>query len=123
MLARLAPIAILLAACSDDPGWSRDELPAKARVGLMATASSPAPCLPWNITSVRISGLDTDAPEAVTATSSGSCAWAGDALTCEFVNGRDGTMRIDFAAATVHGDIPGATSCSTDYAITDVVAL
>lgn len=115
--------ALLVGACSDDAGWSRDELPPNARVGLMATASSPAPCLPWNITSVRISGLDTDAPEAITATSSGSCAWGGDILTCEFVNGSDGTMRIDFAAMTARLDVPGATSCSTDYAITDVVAL
>lgn len=116
--------ALTLAACGDDPGWSRDELPANARVAIEATGYGPAaPCQPWELTTVRISGLDTDAPEAVTVTSNGACAWAGDVLTCEFINGQDGTMRIDFAASVARLDRPSAGMCFTEYAITDVVAL
>lgn len=123
MLARLAPIAFLLAACSDDAGWSRDELPANARVELEVTGSSPAPCEPWGLTTVRISGLDTASPTAVTVTSNGACVWDGDAISCTFTAGRAGTMRIDFAAMLARLEVPGGVTCSTDYAITDIVAL
>lgn len=123
MLARLAPIAFLLAACSDDAGWSRDELPANARVELQVMGSSPAPCMPWGITTVRVSGLDTASPTAVTVTSNGPCAWDGDAISCTFTAGQAGTMRIDFAAMLARLEVPGGVTCSTEYAITAIAAI
>ena len=123
MKAVLAALALAAAACSDDSGWSRDDLPAKARVGLEVTGSSPAPCQPWGITSVSVSGLDTESPTAVTATSNGACAWDGDAIICTFTAGQSGTMRIDFAAMLARLDVPGGVTCSTDYAITAVTAV
>lgn len=120
----LIAFALCLAACGDDPGWSRDELPANARVVIEVTGSGPAaPCQPWALATVRASGLDADAPTVVTATSSGACAWDGDAISCQFTAGQPGTMRIDFAASTARLDVPGAGMCFTEYAIADVVAL
>jgi hypothetical protein len=116
--------ALCLAACGDDPGWSRDELPANARVVIEVTGFGPAaPCQPWALTTVRVSALDTDAPTAVTATSNGTCAWDGDAINCPFTGGQEGTMRIDFEASTARLDIPGAGMCFTEYAITEIGAL
>jgi hypothetical protein len=128
MLARLAPIVILLAAaCLDDPGWSRDELPQKARVALMVTASSPAPCMPWDGPSgeavVTLSALDTAAPSIVVVAGGDACAWSGDALDCDLTRGPVGTMRIDFGGEAARMDIPGSPACFTEYAITAIAAI
>jgi hypothetical protein len=124
MLARLAPFAILLAACSDDAGWSRDELPPMARIALTVTASSPAPCMPWGYGGgVRVAGLDTETPTVVVVAGDDVCAWDGDALACTLTRGPAGSLRIDFDKATARMDIPGAPACFTEYAIASVVAI
>ena len=128
MLARLAPIAILLAAaCSDDAGWSRDELPANARVALAVTASSPAPCMPWDgppgEAVVTLSALDTDAPSIVVVAGGDACAWSGDVLSCDLTRGPVGAMRIDFGSETARMDTPGSPACFTEYAITAIAAI
>ena len=126
MLARLAPFAILLAACSDDPGWSRDELPAKARVALEFTGSSAPACEPSleaMLSIVTVSAMDTPAPTAVVIAGDDACAWDGDAIDCELTHGPAGTMRIDFRASTARITGLGDGACSYDYAITAIAAI
>ena len=127
MLARLAPIAILLAAaCSDDAGWSRDDLPAKARVALEFTGSSVPACEPSFLTSlsiVTVSAMDTAAPMVVVIAGDDACAWDGDAINCELTHGPAGTMRIDFRASTARIMGLGDGACAYDYAVTAVAAV
>jgi hypothetical protein len=127
MLARLAPIAILLAAaCSDDAGWSRDELPANARVALMVTGTSAPECdasFLASLASVTVHGLDTDAPTVVVVAGDDACAWDGNAIACELTHGPAGTMRIDFGGEAARLAGLGASACAYDYAITAVAAI
>ena len=128
----LIAFALCLAACGDDPGWSRDELPVVAAARLVITGSSPAPCMPWEAsrleespteTIVTFAALDTDSPTVEVLAGDDACAWDGDALACTLVRGPTGTLRVDFGAATARIDMRGDPACFTEYSITEIGAL
>lgn len=128
MLARLAPIAILLAACSDDAGWSRDELPPMARIALAVTATSSEACAASWLTNPGFTGvgaidLDTDAPKVYVRSHFDPCTWAGDSIACDTYPDPIAHFVIDFGAETARMDLPIDQPCSIDYAVTAVTAV
>lgn len=129
MLARLAPIAILLAAaCSDDAGWSRDELPANARVALAVTATSSEACAAsWladtGFTGVGAVDLGTDVPKVYVRSHYDTCGWSGDAVVCDLTPDPIAHFVLDFGASTARMEVPYDPPCSIDYAVTSVTAI
>lgn len=124
--------ALLVGACSDDAGWSRDELPASAAVRLAITGSSPSPCMPWEAsrledspteTIMTFAALDTGSPTVEVLAGDDACAWDGDALVCTLVRGPTGTLRVDFGSATARIEMLGTPACYTEYSIAEVGAL
>lgn len=128
MLARLAPFALLMAACSDDAGWSRDELPPMARIALTVTATSSEACAAsWladpGFTGVGAIDLDTDIPKVYARSHYDDCAWANDSIACEMTPDPIAHFVIDFGAETARMDLPIDPPCSIDYAVTAVTAV
>lgn len=127
-------VAAVLAGCSDSPGWSRDELPARARIDVALTGTSADTCALWASNSAFVSieagALDTDAPTIKVGVMPESCAWASDSqLGCSLEHGPVGSLLIDFdrsIASQVFAYTDGggaALTCMIDYQITAVVAL
>lgn len=128
MLARLAPIMLLLAACSNDAGWSRDELPAKARVALAVTATSSETCAAsWladpGFTGVGAIALDTDAPKVYVRSHYDSCAWSSDTIACDLTPDPIAHFVLDFGASAARMEVPYDPPCSIDYAVASVTAI
>lgn len=128
MKVAIAALALAVAACSDDSGWSRDELPAKARVALAVTATGSEMCAAsWladpGFTGVGAIDLDTNAPKVYARSHYDSCTWVGDSIACDMTPDPIAHFVLDFGAETARMDVPYDPPCSIDYAVTAVTAV